>query len=104
MVLRHLHDPEREDLLRAEADEIATAEPDLAEAGSEDAADRGQQRRLAGPVRAYDAGDAAFLDREPDALQDIAPAVASDDALELEECGHTITISASRSSSSSAPR
>src|SRR5258708_24253645 len=56
VILRHVHDAEIENLARALASERLAADGDAAAASLEQSPDGGEQRGLATPVRAADAG------------------------------------------------
>jgi hypothetical protein len=64
----HVGDAAARDLLGLASVDAARAERDLA-LHAHHAADRAQRRGLAGAIGAEDGGDAAFVDREVDAVQ-----------------------------------
>ena len=64
----------------AALDRVGAAQADPAFPWPDEAADRGEQRGLAGPVRAEDGGDGARLDRQGDPPQCEHTAVAGDHA------------------------
>src|SRR5437870_3046023 len=79
-------DAEPLDRVGRESLDLPPAVEDPATPRMEEAEDRLQQRRLAGAVRADDAGDAARLDPERDVRQDIdALDVAGRDVVDLQE-------------------
>jgi hypothetical protein len=100
--LRDLRDPEPEDLGRMPACDVVPLQLDPALARSQQAADRAQHRRLAGAVGADDAADRAGPELDVDSLENVAAAVAGDDAFDPQQ-RHRAT-SAVRSITKSSPR
>src|SRR5260370_19419419 len=68
------------------AGDVLPGQPDLASLGCEQAADDPQDRRLAGAVWAYEAGDLADGHVKVETAQDVALAIAGDDATQLQPC------------------
>ncbi len=71
--------------------DVGAVEHDAAGARRRQPEDRADQRGLAGAVGAEQAGDAAGLDRERDALQHVGLVVGGVDALDFEHAAHHAT-------------
>src|SRR5439155_20398687 len=87
-LLRDVHDAALEHLRRREAADILAVEEDPPLARVQQPAQRLQHRRLARAVRAHEARHATVLDPKVDPAQDVAPAVAGDDALDRQDRAH----------------
>ncbi len=74
--LGHVRDPGPDDLLGAAAGQVGAAQQDAAAAGLDHAADRAQQRGLAGAVRAEHRRDGRRPSRDADPVQRDDPAVS----------------------------
>ena len=82
--------PERGDLVRRRVRDVAAVEDDRAAVGLDDAADRLQQRALAGAVRAEQRDDLALLDVEVDVEQHLPVVVAGVDAADEQQVGSAL--------------
>jgi hypothetical protein len=85
------------------AGQLPALEADAAGAGAEQAHDRRQQGRPAGPVAAEQSDGPALADGQVDAVQDGAAAVAGPQSLHLQQGGHLVP-SKNRSSRAASPR
>src|SRR5207247_3826702 len=84
-VLGDVDDAAREHARRREARDVVAVEDDPARARPEEAGERAQDGRLAGAVRADEAGDEPLLDLEVEAAEHVSAPVARHDALEAQQ-------------------
>ncbi len=89
--IRHMGDAAACDLLGPAAIDAIGGKDDLA-ACTHHAADGAQGRGLAGAVGAEDGGDAALLDREVDAVQDLGLRIERTQIAGLEQRGHQCAV------------
>ena len=80
-----------DDLVRWQLRDVDAVEHDAAGAWRRQPEDRPHQGRLAGAIRAEQAGDAAVLDLERDALQHVGLVIGRKDTLDRERAGHHAT-------------
>ena len=92
-------DTELEDARRSRVRDRRAAEADLAGVGSLVAGDDVEERRLAGPVRADQAGDRTLLDLQVAHRQRMHPAKGLGDPLDLDQGGHGVAPATSTPSS-----
>ena len=102
--LRHLDDAVLEHVLALGASDVVALELDLSEPRTQEARQRAEDSRLPRAVRTDDARDRATLDVEIDALEDVAPAVAADDAAHAQERRHACTSGTASSTTQPSPR
>src|ERR1700680_1500945 len=84
-LLRHLDDAAAEDRAGALAGDGLAAKTNRARTRSQQAADDPQDGGLSRSVRSDNASEAALVDAEVEALQDVASAVTCPDARQLQE-------------------
>jgi hypothetical protein len=97
-------DPAPHDLVGPAAVEGLAAQPDAARERADVAEDRLQQRRLSRSVRPDDADDPPGRHGERDALQDLQPAVAGADVVDLEDHARAAPLPSSASTTRSSRR
>src|SRR5207245_9320248 len=87
-VPRTLNDAAGEDRARTTAGKRLAAESNRPRAGMQQAADDAQHGGFARAVRPHDASEAAFVDAQVDALQDVAASITCPDPGELQKGRH----------------
>ena len=84
--LRHLHDADRGDLVRAETGQRSAVTTNCTLARVQQSTDRAQRGRFAGAVAAHQSDDLPFLHRKRNAFQRLDLVVEHVDVVDLQQC------------------